>query len=51
MKNLKNYVLTFTLGDHQISTTWDKMSSSGKVAKDPVKYTLDTIKKISANEN
>ena len=44
-EKLKNYVLTFTLGDHQISTTWDKMSSSGKVAKDPLKYTQDIIKK------
>jgi hypothetical protein len=44
-EKLKNYVLSFTLGEHQISSTWDKMSSSGKVSKDPVKYTLDTLKK------
>ena len=42
---LKNYVLTVILGEHQISTSWDKRSSSGKIAKDPVQSTLDTIKK------
>lgn len=42
---LKNYILTITLGEYQISSTWDKRSSSGKVAKDPIQYTLDTIRK------
>lgn len=42
---LRNYVITLTMSEHQISSNWDKMSSSGIVKKDPVKYTLDTIKK------
>ena len=50
-EKLKNYVLSITLGEHQISTTWDKRSSSGKIAKDPVKYSLDTIRKYPAFEN
>ncbi len=42
---LRNYVLTIILGEHQISSSWDKRSSSGKVAKDPLKSMQDTIKK------
>lgn len=42
---LRNYVLTVILGEHQISSSWDKRSSSGKIAKDPLKSMQDTIKK------
>lgn len=44
-EKLKNYVLTLTLGEYQISTSWDERSSSGKVEKDPSTYANDTIKK------
>ena len=44
-EKLKNYVLTITLGEYQISGAWDDRSSSGKVERDPVKYANDTIKK------
>lgn len=44
-EKLKNYVLSISLGDHQISPTWDKRSSSGKIEKDPLKYASDTIRK------
>ena len=44
-EKLKNYILSVTLGDHQISSSWDNRSSTGKVEKDPLKYTLDTLKK------
>ncbi|MCB0750688.1 MAG: toprim domain-containing protein, partial [Ignavibacteriae bacterium] len=44
-EKLKNYVLTITLGEYQISGSWDDRSSSGKVERDPVKYANDTIKK------
>ncbi|MCB0746678.1 MAG: DNA primase [Ignavibacteriae bacterium] len=59
-EKLKNYVLTITLGEYQISGAWDDRSSSGKVERDPVKYANDTIKKyqlikideqIKANDN
>ena len=45
-EKLKNYVLSITLGEYQISSNWDQRSSSGKIAKDPVKYSSDTIKKF-----
>jgi DNA primase len=44
-EKLKNYVLSITLGEYQISSTWDHRSSSGKIAKDPIKYSSDTLKK------
>lgn len=44
-EKLRNYVLSITLGEYQISSSWDKKSSSGKIAKDPVRYTSDIIKK------
>lgn len=44
-EKLKNYILSITIGGYQISSSWDKRSSSGKIAKDPVKYSSDTIKK------
>ncbi len=44
-EKLKDFVLTFSLGDYQISAKWDKHSNEGKVEKDPVKYTKDTLKK------
>ncbi|MBK7104744.1 MAG: DNA primase [Ignavibacteriae bacterium] len=44
-EKLKNYVLTITLGEYQISSNWDEKSSSGKVEKDPLKFAIDTIKK------
>jgi DNA primase len=45
-EKLKNYILSIKLGEYQISTTWDQRSSSGKITKDPVKYSLDTIRKF-----
>ena len=44
-EKLKNYVLSISLGDHQISSNWDKLSNSGKVGKDPLNYAIDTLKK------
>jgi hypothetical protein len=44
-EKLKNYILSIAMGEYQISSSWDKRSSSGKVERDPVKYTHDTIKK------
>lgn len=44
-EKLRNYIITLTMSEHQISSNWDKMSSAGIIKKDPVKYTLDTIKK------
>ena len=44
-EKLKNYVLSISLGDHQISSNWDKMSNTGKVEKDPLKYATDTLRK------
>ena len=44
-EKLKNYILSVALGDHQISSSWDHRSSSGKVEKDPLKYTDDTLRK------
>ena len=52
-EKLKNFIMSVTLGEYQISSTWDKRTSTGKVEKDPVKYTMDTIKKyqiIKINE-
>ncbi len=59
-EKLKNYVLSITLGEYQISSTWDDRSSSGKIERDPIKYAKDTIRKyqlikideqIRANDN
>lgn len=44
-EKLKDFVLSFALGDYQISAKWDKRSNEGKVVKDPVKSTSDTLKK------
>jgi len=44
-EKVKNYIMSITLGEYQISSSWDKRSSSGKVSKDPLKYTMDTIKR------
>ncbi|MFZ1292334.1 MAG: DNA primase [Melioribacteraceae bacterium] len=44
-EKLKNYVLSITLGEYQISSSWDEKSSSGKIEKDPIKFAIDTIKK------
>lgn len=42
-EKLKNYIMSITLGEYQISSSWDDRASSGKVEKDPLKYTEDTI--------
>ena len=44
-EKLKNYILNVTLGEYQISSTWDEKSSHGKVEKNLLKYANDTIKK------
>jgi hypothetical protein len=44
-ERLKNYVLSISLLDHQISPIWEKRSNNGKIKKDPLKYTLDTLKR------
>ncbi len=44
-EKLKNFIMSITLGEYQISASWDERASSGKVEKDPIKYTADTIKK------
>ena len=44
-EKLKNYVLSISLGEHQISSNWEKMSNSGKIEKDPLRYTDDTLRK------
>jgi len=44
-EELKNYILSLSLGEYQISSSWHARASSGEIKKDPLKYTLDLIKK------
>ncbi|MCP5064625.1 MAG: DNA primase [Ignavibacteriae bacterium] len=44
-EELKNYILSLSLGEYQISSSWHKRASSGEIKKDPLKYSIDLVKK------
>jgi len=44
-EELKNYILSLSLSEYQISSSWHKRASSGEIKKDPLQYSTDLVKK------
>ena len=59
-EELRNYILSLSLSEYQISNSWHKRASSGEIKKDPLQYSIDLVKKyqllkideqINSNDN